>query len=319
MEFAPGIHRINAPFGPRVNSAYLLTGDTASMLVDTGTDETARENIQPYLYQVDPDPNQVRYVVNTHSDWDHSAGNAAAREIAPSSLLCCHELDRAMIEDIDLMISDRYSEFQRPHGIGESEESLEAIRAGTRTSPVDISLQGGETFRLGSTRSVAVIHTPGHTRGSICIYDSASRTLVLGDAVLGTAVPNADGTPAFPPTYRFVEEYEATISLLLSLAPGIVATSHYGLFEGAAAEEFFKKSAAYVQRVDAELRSELKRLKSATLRELIDSLADRLGDWPAEANAALAYPLSGHLERLERAGSIQMVETPGAVSIRSTT
>ncbi len=47
---------------------------------------------------------------------------------------------------------------------------------------VDIVLRDGEVIDLGDI-SLQVIHTPGHTPGSICLYDKESKVLFTGDTV----------------------------------------------------------------------------------------------------------------------------------------
>jgi hypothetical protein len=121
--------------------------------------------------------------------------------------------------------------------------------------------------------------------------------------VLGSAVLLADGAAAFPPTYRFVETYAATIQRLQGMPIERLMTSHYPLYEGrAAVAGFLGESRAYVDRVDAALRDELAAGGPLTLAELTLRLGPSLGDWPEPAGQYLCYPLLGHLERLERRG-----------------
>ena len=49
MEVAPGIHRIQTPFGDRFVCLYLLVGSEAALLLDTGVDATPGEYVAPYL------------------------------------------------------------------------------------------------------------------------------------------------------------------------------------------------------------------------------------------------------------------------------
>jgi len=52
MEVAPGIHRIQTPFGDRFVCLYLLVGSEAALLVDTGVDATPGEYLAPYLDEI---------------------------------------------------------------------------------------------------------------------------------------------------------------------------------------------------------------------------------------------------------------------------
>jgi glyoxylase-like metal-dependent hydrolase (beta-lactamase superfamily II) len=313
MEVAKGIHRIETPFGPRVNAMYLLVGSEAALLVDTTTNDTAGEHLGGYLDRIGLDASRLRYVLNTHSDYDHTAGNGAVRALAPNAVFMCHELDRPMIEDIERMIDRRYCEFAADHGFDETEEAKQQIRAVTRTIPIDLGLTGGEVVDLGGWR-VTVLHTPGHTWGSISVFDPRSRALVIGDAVLWNAVLTATGDPAFPPTYRYVDTYAATIHRLQGMDVDTLLTSHYPVQRGDGVREFLAESRAFVDRTEAALRAELAGAgRPLTLRELADALGPRLGAWPSAASSALSFPLSGHLERLAGYGLVDAVRAHGKI------
>jgi glyoxylase-like metal-dependent hydrolase (beta-lactamase superfamily II) len=305
MEIAEGIHRIETPFGDRLLCLYLLVGDRAALLVDTGIDETPGRFLRPYLAQIGLEPAQIRFVVNSHADYDHTAGNRSLVELAPQALVMCHLLDRAMVEDMERILRDRYDEMGPGHGFYESEAAKAAMRATARTVPVDVALAGGERIRLGSAWEVEVWHTPGHSRGHLSLFDPRSRSLMICDAALYHAVLRADGAAAFPPTYRYVESYLATIQRLQAASPQWLLTSHYPVYAAEAAQAFLAESRAFVDRVDEALLAELARGGPHTLRSLVDALGPRLGTWPEAANAALSQPLMGHLERLHDYGRLR--------------
>lgn len=54
------------------------------------------------------------------------------------------------------------------------------------TPPEPLPLADGHVFDLGG-RKLSVIHTPGHSRGSVCIFDEQTGTLFTGDNVQGMA------------------------------------------------------------------------------------------------------------------------------------
>jgi glyoxylase-like metal-dependent hydrolase (beta-lactamase superfamily II) len=302
MEIAPGIHRIIAPLGERFNAIYLFIGSQAALIVDTGLHPDPRATIVPYLDAIELDRSRVRYIVNTHGDFDHMGGNAAIHELLPDALLMCGEEDRLLVEDVERMIAERYGEFAVEHGLDDSDETKAWIRDNAKAVPIDIGLSGGERVHLGDGWNLEILHTPGHSLGSISVWDPRSRSLAIGDAVLWNAVLLATGEPAFPPTYRYVAPYLATIERLQGMAIERLLTGHYPLYEGSAVAEFLDGSRAYVDRVDEALLAELRDAAPVTLAELTVSLGPVLGDWPAAANQYLCYPLLGHLERLERQG-----------------
>jgi hypothetical protein len=135
---------------------------------------------------------------------------------------------------------------------------------------------------------------------------------VVGDAVLGNAVLLADGSPAFPPTYRYVDTYLATAQRLQAIGPDQLLTAHYPVYRGPDAAEFLGETRAFADRAEAALRRELAAApEPVTMRVLTERLSPLLGKWPADANQFLSQPLLGHLERLERYGLVHRSRTDG--------
>jgi glyoxylase-like metal-dependent hydrolase (beta-lactamase superfamily II) len=95
MEIAPGIHRIQSPLGDRFVCMFVLVGDDAVLIFDTGLkDEIIHRAI---LQRKEPEPGQVRYIVISHADFDHTGGEGELKALTPNALLMCHELDRARL------------------------------------------------------------------------------------------------------------------------------------------------------------------------------------------------------------------------------
>lgn len=316
MQVAPGIHRIEAPLGERFVALHLLVGDECALLIDTGMDNMPRDYILPYLDQIGVPAGQVRYVLTSHADFDHSAGNASMKEIAPQALFLCHALDQPMIEDVEVLIRDRYGEFAADHAIDETDKSKQYIRESSRHIPVDVTLTGGETIRLGAGWQVEVLHTPGHSRGHLTVWDPRSRTLVICDATLYNAVLFKNGKPAFPPTYRYVDSYVATMGRFAGMKADLMLTCHYPIYRGAEIDAFLAESRAYVDRVDDALLGLLADGEPRTMRAIIDTLNTSLGEWPASAGIYLVHPLAGHLERLVQYGVLETGRHDGLLTYR---
>jgi len=299
MEVAPGIHRIEAPLGNRIVCSFLFVGEDAALLMDTGIAETPRGTIAPYLAEHGIALDRIRYVVTSHADLDHSGGNEAMRALAPSALFLCHELDRVMIEDAEALQTLRYSEFAAEHGIDDSDDAKAWTRANTKPCKIDLTLTGGERIRLGPDWWIDVLHTAGHTYGHITLYDARSKTAAIADAALWYTVAARDGSPAFPPTYRYLETYLNTIQRLQGMPIDTLLTGHYPLQRGPQVAEFLAESRTYTERVDQALIALLQAApQPMTLREIIAALKTTLGNWPEGAEIFLDFPLSGHLDRL---------------------
>ena len=77
---------------------------------DPVLDGMPEQYLVPYMDEIGLKPEKIRYVINSHADFDHTAGNASVRELCPQAVFMCHDLDRHMVEDIEAMIRLRYSE-----------------------------------------------------------------------------------------------------------------------------------------------------------------------------------------------------------------
>jgi glyoxylase-like metal-dependent hydrolase (beta-lactamase superfamily II) len=301
MEVAQGLHRIEAPLGERYTAMYFLDGSDEGLLFDAGVADSVQSTLLPYLSQIGRDGDSIGWVVTSHADFDHFGGNGVLADVAGRARFGCHELDRPMVEDVERLITDRYGEFAVEHGIADSDEVKDAVRAGTRTSPMQVTYQGGETVRLAGDWTVEVLHTPGHSRGHLSLVDPRSRSVMVSDAILWSTLCTRDGKPAFPPTYRYVDTYLATISRVQSVHPELLLTAHFPVLRGGDVEDFLAESRAFAERLDAALRSELESSTTAVpTRTLVEVLAPRVGNWDDAASLLLVYPLLGHLERLER-------------------
>jgi hypothetical protein len=132
--------------------------------------------------------------------------------------------------------------------------------------------------------------------------------MIIADAALYNALYTKAGSPAFPPTYRFLDSYAATIQRLQGTPIEVLLTGHYPVKRGVEVDEFLAESLAYTERVDAAVKETLQKSTAPiTMKELIAALGStsKLGRWPEAANGFLVYPVAGHVERLVSYGLVE--------------
>jgi len=308
-EIAPGVHRIVYPVGQRLNSSYLLIGDRASVLFDLGTRGDVSQHVLPYLQELGLAPDRLSLAIISHGDVDHFGGAAELSRLVPGCVLACGSGDHDLVRDPELVVRGRYNELV-DDGLGESAEFNAWCADVAEAAPVGLTLTGGEQVWLDADRRVEVLALPGHSLGHLGLWLPDARTVVIGDAALGRAVPLADGSIAFPPTYRHVAAYREAIARLRALEPQIVATAHYPLLSHEQAEEFLRSSREFTDELERELLAELHRAEEPVpLRGLAGRLADRFGPWPTDVRAAMGQPVIGHLEDLEHRGQVTAIRT----------
>ena len=159
-EIAPGVQAIRLRF-VRV---HLLDGDVPT-LIDTGMPGSGTV-IARALTTLGRSIDEVERIVCTHAHPDHAGG---ARELSREGVaILMHPADIAAIS------AGAIEAVSRPTRAG-----LLAYATPTppRLDPVD---DGTVLPVLGGLR---VVHTPGHTPGSICLYAERDRMLFVGDAL----------------------------------------------------------------------------------------------------------------------------------------
>ncbi|WP_394551752.1 MBL fold metallo-hydrolase [Agromyces sp. MMS24-JH15] len=304
MEIRPGLHRVQAPLGERFVALYLLVGEDAALLVDTGIRESITETLLPYLDAAGIPRAKLRWAVNTHCDYDHTGGNGALKAAIPSVRIVAHRLDADLVEDVDRLIDVRYGEFRATDGFDDPPETTAYLRSVSDLVPVDVALDAEVEFDLGG-RSVRVLHVPGHSPGHVAVHDPANRALLIGDATLGATVPYADGRAAFPPTYRDVDPYVESLRRFRDLDADLLLTAHYPVYEGAGVDGFLDESEAYTELIDRVLARALAAAgEPSTTLELVRLAGSELGPWPADALDYAVFPVTGNLERMARRGLV---------------
>ncbi|MEO8284865.1 MAG: MBL fold metallo-hydrolase [Chloroflexota bacterium] len=117
----------------------------------------------------------VKYIVNTHGHWDLIADNVPLVE-ATGATLCAHAWDSARLANPRL-------------GVEIADEKVPPVQP----SRPDQYLNDGQELEVGRLK-LTVIATPGHTPGSICLYESNEHALFSGDTIIKHGV----GTTDFP-------------------------------------------------------------------------------------------------------------------------
>jgi glyoxylase-like metal-dependent hydrolase (beta-lactamase superfamily II) len=142
--------------GPIATNVYVLgdEGSREAVAVDTATPSAAwiTEQLAERGWT-------LKLIVSTHRHWDHIGDNAAVMD-ATGAQLAAHRLDR--------------------HGL-EHPQQLSAPFAIPPSIPA-VELEERGTIRFGEIR-LDVLHTPGHTEGSVCLLAGDAGLLLSGDTL----------------------------------------------------------------------------------------------------------------------------------------
>lgn len=158
---------ITVPVGALEVNCYIVwdreTGE--GVIIDPGADASEVEAAARNAGVI------VRCVINTHGHFDHVGADGAIKA-AFDAPIAIHSKDIPLIADA------------HEHGI------FFGVETPKQPQP-DILLEDGQVIDVGPL-SFRVIHTPGHTRGGICLYLEEGKVLFTGDTLFAGSVGRTD-------------------------------------------------------------------------------------------------------------------------------
>lgn len=148
--------RLHAVIGPIATNVYILADPSTreAIAIDTATPSLAW--IAGALEERDW---TLKLIVSTHGHWDHIGDNAAVAEHTGAPI-AVHPADRHRLED--------------PHPLYAPFDIVPSVPA--------VELAEGGEIRFGEIR-LRVLHTPGHTEGSVCLISDDEGLLFSGDTL----------------------------------------------------------------------------------------------------------------------------------------
>ena len=166
--------------------SYLIRGDYKNLLIDSGVDKNF-SRLRKSLLTLGLKLRDIDIVINTHEHFDHIGVNRYFQDYA---LIAAHRFAATKIT-----VEDRYVTMYKSGDL--NEPSLK----------VHLWLENRFRFDLGNY-SLEVVHTPGHSSGSICIYEFIRKILFTGDTLF------AGGTLSYIGESGSVGDYISSICLL---------------------------------------------------------------------------------------------------------
>jgi hydroxyacylglutathione hydrolase len=160
------IHEI-LPVGP-LQCNCSIVGDEQTkeaMVIDPG------DEIDEILSIMQRHGLTVKQIVITHAHIDHMGGAAKLKRVTGAPVLL-NLNDQALLKMLD----------------------VQATWLGMRppeTTAIDASLTTGDKLHVGSLVA-DVLHTPGHTEGSVCLYFAPEKKLIAGDTLFAGSIGRTD-------------------------------------------------------------------------------------------------------------------------------
>lgn len=230
----PGIYRITLDlFGnkPGPVNTYLFRGKSNITLLDTGTHMTVKD-LAGALAKIGVGFGDIDQVVLSHGHVDHYGAASEIKGCGRAKVLA-HADDVPAVERGADSPMEAYRHFMKLTG------TPKAMRLGmipmfmylkrlTKSCPVDSTLAQDDEVVLGDYTG-RIIETPGHTRGSVCVYLEDRCILFSGDHILPHITPNAlpmfDQESPFPKRSS-QKEFYASLKKIEALKPRLIHPAH---------------------------------------------------------------------------------------------
>jgi len=160
------VELIKLVVGPLRTNTYLLNlQETHSILIDAGPGSFDR-----VIYYLDRYNVKLKYVLLTHAHFDHISDVQFIKEVTGAKVIMHHK-------DLELI------EF--------AERISQTFRIRWKLPDIDIVLTNEKVLSIGDI-TINIIHTPGHTPGSICYYIEDIKWIFTGDTIFKGTIGRVD-------------------------------------------------------------------------------------------------------------------------------
>jgi hydroxyacylglutathione hydrolase len=159
------MERIHRVVGPLATNVHVLADERSreAIAIDTATPSLAWIGDELAAREW-----TLKLIVSTHGHWDHIGDNAAVAKHTGAEI-AVHPLDRERLTD--------------PQPVWAPFEIVPSVPA--------VELAEGGEVRFGSIR-LQVLHTPGHTEGSVCLLAADEGLLFSGDTLFAAGWGRVD-------------------------------------------------------------------------------------------------------------------------------
>ncbi|HMA59405.1 MAG TPA: MBL fold metallo-hydrolase [Halanaerobiales bacterium] len=159
---------ISQTVGVNFTNCYLIgKKNSKAIVIDPG------DEIDKIMALVEKNNVEVEKIINTHGHFDHISANNELKEKTNAEVYI-HEKDKDALVNPEKNLSTHLGQ----KNLVELKEADHILREGDTVQIEDYSFE--------------VLHTPGHSPGSISLYDSNKKILISGDTIFSMGVGRTD-------------------------------------------------------------------------------------------------------------------------------
>jgi glyoxylase-like metal-dependent hydrolase (beta-lactamase superfamily II) len=166
---------------PKDNNVYLLISGVEAAVVD------AANCYQELRHALDERGAHLKYILVTHGHASHISSLLTLKKMG--GIICLHPSDRELLKDVDSHLEP------------------------------DLFLKDNESLKLG-TAVIKILHTPGHTMGSLCFHLRGGKALFTGDTLFKGEFGKIRGPHSMGLMLRSLKRLNSVIPPKTTIYPG---------------------------------------------------------------------------------------------------
>jgi len=164
MEIVSGVHWLKS----NVSQCYFVV-DEGITLIDTGMPHKTKTIVRYITEDLQRTPSDLKTILLTHCDIDH-IGNASQLRDFTGAKIAAHPQDAEIIAGKKKRMTPK----------GGMSILFNLLGSFMRMKPFNVDILVNEGDNISG---FTVLHMPGHTPGSIALYDSKRKVLFIGDTL----------------------------------------------------------------------------------------------------------------------------------------
>ncbi len=220
LEITPHIYSIPAQpafyTGPQAPNVFLVHDGGEGALIDSGFGDEKSVRVRLDFLK-EHSAIKVRYILLTHHHFDHTSGAQQLRTATGARVVLHAGEEKFLLDSKSEAPQDLEATAEENKQVA---EAIQRFRDQAAEATPDMRVSDGEEFTVGSL-TVQVVHTPGHTLGSVCFYMPGEKALFTGDTALGL------GTVAIsPPPYGDMGLYLESLARLKTYDCALMLPGH---------------------------------------------------------------------------------------------
>jgi hydroxyacylglutathione hydrolase len=204
MEIIRNIHILPG----RMVNCYLISNEDGIILIDTGLPGNSSKIINYIKQNLNRSPSELGTIVITHNHFDHVGSLSKMKEITGAKV-AIHPDDADYIRGKEKHVGSKFMN-----------ALIKMYQIIYRTKPVNPEILLNNDDMVDGYQ---VIHTPGHTPGSICLYNPENKVIFVGDNL-----QYKDGKLQSPGNRLILdpEKYKDSMKKLLNYDIEVILTGH---------------------------------------------------------------------------------------------